>query len=238
MWGKSKQAPTRQEPVDDGRTIEELQREIDTNEGQIAAAEKRMLQTAAKTRDCGAATLEQLHAQREQIKHIKMQQKAIGTNLKTTDKMMHSLESLSGAFLTMVGFHRGHDEKAHYAASRVVEEPSESVAAVAEISERRVGKGAKPPAPADQDAMGQLSSVVAELRAQADEMNTELKAQNKELDGMAAKAEDHKHQLKKSNKRARKILGEKKAGKGNEEGDDGFGLPGTGGIASLYPSGI
>lgn len=245
--------------ANDPRSADEIWKDVEKHEQEIAAAEKRMLKTANKTREVGAATCEKIHQQNEQIKQIKTQQKDIGTNIKTSNKIMHSIESLSGAFLTMVGIHQGHDERPHFAGKKAVKEdssdeeaaelspsepPSSEASPVATGSKAGSRAGSKAAtkkgsdqtegAAQEEDAMSQISSIVAELKVQADEMNAELKKQNKELDGMSATAEEHKANIKRNNQRANKILGKKK--RGGDDDDDG--LPGTKGlgIASIFPN--
>lgn len=201
-------------------TEQELLAECDRHERDIAAAEKRMLKTVTATHEVGAATCEKLHEQGEQLKRIKGDQKKVGENLKTSAKIMRSLESWSGMIASSMGLNKGIEERAHKTDGKVGKRPNDDITDPDTTLPKRKSFSALPAGPGgEQDNMTQISHTIAALKAQADEMNSELKAQGKMIDELTAEADNQTGQLKHNNARANKMLGRKKAGQDDDDDD-------------------
>jgi hypothetical protein len=73
-----------------------IEREVYQTEEAIDEATKRILRTAVATRDVGAATLQQLEQQGEQMQRIKGDQAKVKVNLDKSDKLFLGMTSYLG----------------------------------------------------------------------------------------------------------------------------------------------
>ena len=210
-----------QQQPDAEQTVEQMQARTDRHAQAIAESQQRMLKMAAATAETGAATLNQLHHQGEQLKHIHKEQAKIDENLSTADKMLSSLESWRGAARTTVsGWFSGsrpasaRGDKPSAAGDTSAPPPH----ALSASSKSPIGglfggaKASKQAAQAvdvsDDDAMmGQLSGLMDSLQAQALAMNAEIKGQSTLLDGTIESAERQEGKLDRNNARAKKLIG-------------------------------
>ena len=81
----------------DSMTVEQLQAQTKRHQETMKESEVRMLRLAADATQTGAATLEQLHHQGEQLRHIRSEQTKIDSHLTTSDKILKGMESWGGA---------------------------------------------------------------------------------------------------------------------------------------------
>ena len=84
-------------------TVEQLESETARHEREIQASQMRMLKKAEEANQTGAATLEKLAAQGEQLQQIKKDQGKISGNLSTSDRILTSMESWAGAMADGIG---------------------------------------------------------------------------------------------------------------------------------------
>jgi len=77
--------------------LAQLQRQTEQHATAIKESEQRMLRMAESAAQTGAATLEQLHVQGEQLRHIRSTQQKIDDDLSTTDRLLRGMESWRGA---------------------------------------------------------------------------------------------------------------------------------------------
>ena len=84
-------------------TLAQLQQQTEQHATAIRAAEQSMLRMAESAAQTGAATLEQLHVQGEQLRHIRSEQQKIDDNLTTADRLLRGMESWRGAARNALG---------------------------------------------------------------------------------------------------------------------------------------
>ena len=146
----------------------------------VKDAERRILSKVEETRQVGTSTLSQLHTQREQLGRVAAAQEEIQTNLAASDRLLRGMESWRGAFVNTVAGWFSAADTPRAASGR----PESSGESAAQAAEARAGVGgaagsrgaaAAQADPAATDGVGQISSVVADLRAQADQMNAQLR---------------------------------------------------------------
>ena len=229
-WGPDpsiRPASTPRAPVAESEaTIEQMQVQSDRHRQAMAESEARMLRMAATAAETGAATLGELHAQGEQLRHIRSEQAKIDENLTAADKLLTSLESWGGAARTAIGSWFSAASGSRPASARTDQRPSpagvtpgpssaawpptDPRSGLFGASARGGGGGggaATADAPAGDEAMGQLSSLVGGLHAQALAMNDAIRDQNGMLDGTIASADKQQGKLDTNNRRAKKLIG-------------------------------
>ena len=86
----------------ESQDLASMQRQTEHHAQQVKETERRILQKVEETRQIGASTLTQLHAQHEQLDRIAEAQQEIDGNLATTDRLLRGMESLRGAFVNSV----------------------------------------------------------------------------------------------------------------------------------------
>jgi len=226
-WGPDptiRPASTTRAPVDVSEgTVEQMQAQTDRHQQKMKEREARMLRMAATAAETGAATLEELHNQGEQLKHIRSEQAKIDENLTAADKLLTSLESWGGAARTAIGSWFSSASGSTPASARTDQRPSPAGATAGATSAawppsdprsglfgasaRGGGGAATSDASARDEAMGQLSSLVGGLHAQALAMNDAIRDQNGMLDGTIASADKQQGKLDTNNRRAKKLIG-------------------------------
>jgi hypothetical protein len=202
-------------PAGEDESIESLQRRTAAHENAIDGSLGRTLKIAQSTHDVGAETLRTLHEQSEQLKSIRTHQAKVETNLKTSDRLVRGMESWRGAATNWVAGMWSKDETKATADKRADDAGSSPER---ESSARAAGGSGWPPSagwPAGTtaqaratpaaDALSQISSLVSGLRMQAETINSELKAQSKELDGIHDKADANASHLAATNKRTKAL---------------------------------
>ncbi len=146
----------------------------------VKDVERRILSKVEETRQVGTSTLSQLHTQREQLGRVAAAQEEIQANLAASDRLLRGMESWRGAFVNTVAGWFSAADTPRAASGR----PESSGESAAQAAEARAGVGgaagsrgaaAAQADPAATDGVGQISSVVADLRAQANQMNAQLR---------------------------------------------------------------
>ena len=218
----------------DQMTTEELWAQVDDTQQEITAAELRMLKQLHESEQVGAATLEQLHGQGEQLDRIKREQENISDNLTTSGKIMKSLSSFRVMILQMVGLGNEKFSQAKFAGKRQTSEERSQFLDEPSNKKRSTGRDANPRSGSGGgDNMDHISQSLTRLREQADEMNAELKIQSKKIDGLTVTTDKHSDQLMDNNKKARKFLGRKRYDAAQE---NSIKMPTSNPAAHLFPT--
>lgn len=229
-----KQPTAQQVDQTDQMTTEELWAQVDETKKLNTAAEQRMLKQLHETEQVGAATLEQLHSQGEQLDRIKQEQENISDNLTTSAKIMKSLSSFPVMLMQMVGLGNERFSQGKFAGKR--QKSEESSQSLDELSNKKRSTGRAADASGGTDGgdnMDHISQSLTKLREQAGEMNAELKIQSKKLDGLTVTTEKHTDQLAENNKKARKFLGKKRTDAAQE---NSIKMPSSNPAAHLFPT--
>ena len=216
----------------DNASVEELQAQTNKHQQAIDESQARMLRMAADATQTGAATLEQLHHQGEQLKHIQKEQGKIDNNLQTSDKILKGMESWGGAFKNWVtgkGDKGGKGAKggasAEAGSSSANPPPGAGAGGAGGGGGNPFGAGSgKQPAGAnpfatqqqkmdaaansgEDDAMDRLAGLVEGMHGMAQSMQAEIAAQSDELDKTIANADRHKDKLTNVTARTKKVGG-------------------------------
>jgi len=182
-----------------GSSVQELEAKTERHKAAIEASQQRMLRLAQSAEQTGAATLAELHSQREALHRIRKDQDHIDANLQSADWLLRGMESWGGALKNAwsswweadAANSQPAEEKA-----RTNHEPvatsacSAAPAAPACAPHVRTNDGA--PAQQDSaDAMKQLSQLVTGLKVQAEQMHSEIASQSSVLDSALETADKH-----------------------------------------------
>ena len=205
-------------------SIKQMQAATDRHEQAIQESQQRMLKMATSAQESGAATLDELHKQGEQLRHIHREQGKIDENLKTADTLLTSLESWRGAAKNWL-FGKKTDSRPNSARggkNKSEPPPPHSQPAASSSSHHKPGAAGGPQftvhhggagggggaamAQSD-DPMERLAGLVDGLHAQALSMNDAIKDQSGLIDQTIESAESQQSKLDKNNRRARKLIG-------------------------------
>ena len=232
-WGAVAAVPDLSDPGN--ASLEQLQAQTNRHQAAIQESQQRMLRMAADATQTGAATLEQLHHQGEQLKGIQKDQAKIDSNLATSDRILKGMESWGGA---LKQYFWGKPEEKVDGGGGAAAGPSNDGAA------RTAGSGAagdcsgwggsygragargalgsasnpfgadgtqmyqsREPRSADEEAMDQLASMVEGMHSMACNMKTELDKQSVELDRTIETADRQKDTLANVTGRTKKVGG-------------------------------
>ncbi len=189
-------------------SLQEYQRRTEQHANNIAQSQQRALRLAESASVTGAATLEALHTQGEQLRHVRSEQAKIDANLATSERLLRGMESWGGAIRNAVSSWWGGGEET--GAVQRAEPPSKPAPARAGASARAdaVGIGGMADTKESEvDPMNTLCGIVSGLKVQADAMNEELRSHSSLIDGTIATSERQQVGIKGNTKRANKLLG-------------------------------
>ena len=203
-------------PAGDDESLESLQQRTAAHENAIEASLARSLKTAQNSYDVGAETLKTLHQQKEQLKSIRTHQAQVEANLKTSEKLLRGMESWRGAaanwmagMLAKDGGKSGTDTGNTALSKPKLGDSSKGTGDGGEKQQATEQHGSIRESAAveigQSDAMSQIAALVSGLRLQAETMNTELKAQSKELDSIHDKADSNANNLASINTRTKAL---------------------------------
>lgn len=198
---------------------------MEGHEDAIEAAKLRMLRTAAATRDQGAATLQQMEDQGEQMRRIQGDQAKVQQNLDTSDKILKGMTSFLGwrawgqssttsgkakavAVYSKDGKDLTKDGKSGGAAAKGTPRGCGGAAGGGPSTLTAGGAGGAGGGEAD-DPMDSIAQMMSEMHQQALAMNSELKNQSTQLDGLVETTQDHQAKVAKNTKRTAAVGGKK-----------------------------
>lgn len=228
-WSARRQPDFHEGPKLDELSLEEIEGLTAAHEAGISDAQKRMLKQAIETRELGANTLGQLHDQKQQLRRIAGDQHKLGGNIHKSNQLMKGMgwrgwlgwlpdrvtglrPPNQGDLVRETRAENGGGNGRHGScdapssngngALRAATGPSpwgkkKEAAQEEQVMERGV----------DAEGMVQISSVLDELRLQAQQMNSELKEQSGMIDDAIEHSDAHQSSIKRSNRRARDIAG-------------------------------
>ncbi|CDS36892.1 synaptosomal associated protein [Echinococcus multilocularis] len=181
---------------------------------------RRMVTMAEESHQIGAATMEQLYHQGEQLDRVNDQMNVIHEDIKSTEKNLDTLEKCCGIFsLPWKRVKRPGNDKhfkvRNYTAPTTEQPPKPHFGKKAPVS----GDLAQPDGPfiqriLDDDRetemeqnLHHVSGIVGELRTMALDMNQEIAIHNQKLDEIASKTDDNQLRLNAAQSQATRIVG-------------------------------
>lgn len=192
--------------------IAAMQQQTAQRAQQVKDTERRILAKVEETRQIGTSTLSELHGQREQLGRVAAAQDEVHANLATSDRLLRGMESWRGAMVNAVtGWFGGSSETPRAGqgeSGRAMPRAAgaDAVAGGAAASAPlRPSPAHQQPAPSELDTVGQISQVVSDLRAQADQMNAELRGQSATLDGLQESADRNAAYMQRNVQRTRAL---------------------------------
>jgi synaptosomal-associated protein 25 len=207
--------------------LQQIQQKADRVVDESLESTRRMLALAGETQDTGARTLQMLDHQGEQLDNIESGLGEIDQNIRKAEDNLGQMEKCCGCFPCGGGKKGGSsmDEKAWKTNgddSTVVNQPgggkksnmgNSGTANGQDTSGGGGGGGYITRINADDaredemdENLGQVSSIVGNLRNMAIDMGTEISSQNRQIDRINMKAESNEVRLNAANERAVKIL--------------------------------
>ena len=190
----------------ESQDLASTQRRTEHHTQQVKETERRILQQVEETRQIGASTLTQLHMQHEQLDRVATAQQEIDGNLATTDRLLRGMESWRGAFVnTVTGWFDSGDRNAPPPAAG---RPERAGGGGGGGAHRAPTASVWPPqqsAAAELDSVGKISQAVSDLRTQAELINSELRGQSGQLDGINDVADRNAAGLRRNAQRTRNL---------------------------------
>lgn len=189
-------------------SMDEIQRRTAESQKRSSEALQRALRSAASAEESGAATLEELHSQGEQLRRIRNQQDEIDSNLDASSRLLRGLESWRGAaYNTVSGWFSAREEPKSGPSSTASGRAAGGGTSARDGGARRglgVPGAMAPPAGSD-DTLSQLSSLVSGLHTQAKAMNGAISEHGAILDDANDAADSQRSKLKQQNARLRHL---------------------------------
>lgn len=221
--GASAAIPDLSDP--DNASVDELQAQTNKHQQAIEESQARMIKMAADATQTGAATLEQLHHQGEQLKNIQKDQAKIDTNLQTSDRILKGMESWGGAMRQW--FSGKADKKAE--GKKGAGSSSGDAGSSCDGGGASSGAGSaagnpfggsasggnpfagaqeqQGPKSADDEAMDRIASLVEGMHSMAHTMKNEIDKQSVEIDKTIDTADRQKDKLTNVTGRTKKVGG-------------------------------
>mmetsp|Transcript_12317 Transcript_12317/g.23851 ORF Transcript_12317/g.23851 Transcript_12317/m.23851 type:complete len:247 (+) Transcript_12317:130-870(+) len=199
-------------------SLDAILRRTEAHSAAIKESEQRTLRLALEARDVGANTLKTLHGQHEQISRVTAAQAQVEQNLNASDRLLKGMETWRGAIAQSIGgWFGGKQPSSRQEMPAAEQKGPKGASSDSGGGGARQEQGSKwPPADStfaaanaekqDDAVVGEISSIVSDLRAQADAMNTELRSQSVALDHLGENFDRTDGRLKSSNQRTRKLL--------------------------------
>ncbi|XP_072170220.1 synaptosomal-associated protein 25-like isoform X1 [Diadema setosum] len=197
--------------------LEEIQMKSNMMTDESLESTRRMLQMAEESQDMGIKTLVMLDEQGEQLDRIEEGMDQINTDMREAEKNLTGLEKCCGICVCpwkkLTNFEKGDDYKKTWAgnddgkvnsAQPVRMEDDRDGVAGNQSMVTRITNDAR------EDEMDenltQVSGIVGNLRHMAIDMQSEISAQNRQVDRIAHKAESNEVRITNADKRAKNIL--------------------------------
>ncbi|VUZ49814.1 unnamed protein product [Hymenolepis diminuta] len=207
--------------------LEMLRLKMNQRTDESLESTRRMVTMAEESHQMGAATMETLHHQGEQLNRMNDQMNVIHEDIKHTEKNLDNLEKCCGIFklpwkrVSRPGNDKNFKQKDY---SAVTVQPATGT--YAKNSKRGEVPQSQPSGPfitriLDDDRetemeqnLGHVSNIVGELKTMATDMNAEIQTHNAKLDDIANKTLDNQVRLQAAQTQATRIVG--KPAKQNE----------------------
>ncbi|XP_054152969.1 synaptosomal-associated protein 25-like [Oppia nitens] len=195
--------------------LEEIQMKANAVTDDSLESTRRMLLLCDESKEAGIRTLVALDEQGEQLDKIEEDMDKINTDMKEAEKNLTGMEKCCGICVCPCGKSSEFKEDAGTWKSsedgkivsgqpqRVVDERNGGGI----ISTQYIAKITKDAREDEmEDNMGQVSTMIGNLRNMAIDMGQEISSQNQQLDRINAKAESNKDRIQGANERAQKLL--------------------------------
>ncbi|CAG2158350.1 unnamed protein product [Oppiella nova] len=195
--------------------LEELQMKANSATDDSLESTRRMLALCDESKEAGIRTLVALDEQGEQLDRIEEDMDKINTDMKEAEKNLTGMEKCCGICVCPCGKSSEFKEDAGtwkssgdgvvsgQPAARVVDERNGGGI----ISTQYIGRITKDAREDEmEDNMGQVSTMIGNLRNMAIDMGQEIGSQNQQLGRINDKAESNKNRIQGANERAQKLL--------------------------------
>ncbi|KAF7488526.1 Synaptosomal-associated protein 25 [Sarcoptes scabiei] len=195
--------------------LEAIQMQANQVTDESLESTRRMLQMCEESKEAGIRTLVALDEQGEQLDHIEEDMDKINTDMREAEKNLTGMEKCCGICICPCNKSKEFKEDAStWKASedgkivsgqptRVVDERN-GAGPMATSYIARITKDAHEDEM--EDNMGQVSTMIGNLRNMAIDMGSEISSQNAQLDRINQKAESNKMRIQGANERAQKLL--------------------------------
>jgi synaptosomal-associated protein 25 len=195
--------------------LEEVQMKVNAATDDSLESTRRMLALCDESKEAGIRTLVALDEQGEQLDHIEEDMDKINTDMKEAEKNLTGMEKCCGICVCPCGKSKEFKEDAGTWKSS--EDGKVISGQPARVVDERNGGGiittqyiAKITKDAREDEMeenmGQVPTMIGNLRNMAIDMGQEIGSQNCQLDRINQKAESNKNRIQGANERAQKLL--------------------------------
>ena len=195
--------------------LEELQLKAHAVTDESLESTRRMLTLCDESKEAGIRTLVALDEQGEQLDRIEEDMDKINTDMKEAEKNLTGMEKCCGICVCPCGKSKEFKEDAGTWKSsedgkivagqpqRVVDERNGGGI----VSTQYIAKITKDAREDEmEDNMGQVSTMIGNLRNMAIDMGQEIGSQNQQVDRINQKAESNKNRIQGANERAQKLL--------------------------------
>lgn len=195
--------------------LEAIQMQANQVTDESLESTRRMLALCEESKEAGIRTLVALDEQGEQLDHIEEDMDKINTDMREAEKNLTGMEKCCGICVCPCNKSKEFKEDASTWKSsedgkivsgqptRVVDERNGG----GPISTSYIAKITKDAREDEmEDNMGQVSTIIGNLRNMAIDMGSEISSQNSQLDRINQKAESNKNRIQGANERAQKLL--------------------------------
>lgn len=213
------------------RDLEAIRDEAHRLTDESLGSSRRIVRLADETRQVGAATLEQLSEQGEQLRRIDQGMDKINRDTKQAEKHLSSMEKCCGLCVCPWRRRRNFEHTSKYAGSAFkprgggatdgeVVDAQPGLSVDPGMSARGAGAGPRTGGGGDyikrvtydaredeiNENLGMAHSIIKDLRAQATQMGEELDEQNELIDRINVKTDSNTARVKAANERAAGLL--------------------------------
>ncbi|CAG2163264.1 unnamed protein product [Oppiella nova] len=202
-------------PVVPKTELEELQMKANSATDDSLKSTRRMVALCDESKEAGIQTLVALDKQGKQLNRIEEDMDKINTDTKEAEKNLTGMEKCCGLCFCPCGKSKEFKEDAGtwkssgdgvvlgQPAARVVDERNGGGIISTQYIVRITGDAREDEM---EDNLGQVSTMIGNLRNMAIDMGQEIGSQNQQLDRINEKAESNKSRIQGANERAQKLL--------------------------------
>nr|XP_027205071.1 synaptosomal-associated protein 25-like [Dermatophagoides pteronyssinus] len=195
--------------------LEAIQMQANQATDESLESTRRMLALCEESKEAGIRTLVALDEQGEQLDHIEEDMDKINTDMREAEKNLTGMEKCCG--ICVCPCNKSKEFKEDASTWKASEDGKIVSGQPTRVVDERNGGGpmttsyiARITKDAREDEMeenmGQVSTMIGNLRNMAIDMGSEITSQNSQLDRINQKAESNKNRIQGANERAQKLL--------------------------------
>jgi len=201
--------------------LEQVQMKTSQVVDQSLESTRRMLNMCEESQDAGAKTLTMLNAQGEQLDRVEEGMDQINNDMREAEKNLTGMEKCCGLCVLPCNRTQGFKEDAETWKSsedgrvinnqpqRIIDDRDRNGAATTSSSQgggyiQRITNDAREDEM--EDNMGQVSTMIGNLKNMAIDMGTEIEGQNSQIDRINNKAQSNEARISMANQRAAKLV--------------------------------